>query len=178
MVPEAPLARDENGLQPAGDGWFVLNARDARWYHTAELGSACFFEGENARFDQLGINVNVLQPGQPGAMYHAEDAQEDFLVVAGEAILVAEGEERRLQTWDFVHCPAKTKHVIVAAGDRPCVYIAIGARRKGRALVYPVDDVARKHGAGVDTETSTPSEAYARFEDGRFGPYRDRDLPD
>jgi uncharacterized cupin superfamily protein len=178
VVPEAPLARDENGLEPAADGWFVVNARDARWYHTAELGSACFFEGQNARFDQLGINVNVLQPGQPGAMYHAEDAQEDFLVVAGEAILVAEGQERRLQAWDFVHCPANTKHVIVAAGGRPCVYIAIGARRKGRALVYPVDDVARKHGAGVDTETKTPSEAYARFEDGRFGPYRDGDLPD
>jgi hypothetical protein len=32
MVPEAPLEETEAGLVPAGTGWFVLNARDARWF--------------------------------------------------------------------------------------------------------------------------------------------------
>ena len=49
-------------------------------------------------------------------MYHWEADQEDFLVLAGEAVLVVEGVERPLRRWDFVHCPAGTKHVIVGRG--------------------------------------------------------------
>jgi uncharacterized cupin superfamily protein len=177
VVSEAELTARDGGMAPEGEGWFVLNAREAPWYHTEELGSACFFETDAARFPQLGININVMPPGQPGAMYHAEDAQEDFLILAGEAVLIVEGEERRLKAWDFVHCPAMTAHTIVGTGDGPCVYVAIGARRKGRDLVYPVNDDALKHGAGVEAETTKPNEAYARFEEGAFGPYREGDLP-
>jgi hypothetical protein len=32
MVPEAPLEQTEHGLVAAGEGWFVLNAREARWF--------------------------------------------------------------------------------------------------------------------------------------------------
>jgi uncharacterized cupin superfamily protein len=176
VVGEAPLERTEHGLEPVGKGWFVLNARPAPWYHSDDVGSACFFEGDDARFAQLGINVTVLQPGQPGAMYHAEDAQEGFLVLAGEAVLVIEGEERWLRAWDFVHCPPNTRHVIVGGGQRPCVYVAVGARRTRRALVYPRDEVALRHGAGVDRETANPAEAYARFAEPQPGAYRDGDL--
>ena len=120
---EAKLAHTAYGLVPEGEGWFVLNARDARWGESGELGRYTPFEGEgDARFPELGINVSVLQPGQPSCMYHREDAQEDFLVLAGEAILVIEGEERRLAAWDFVHCPAWTEHVIVGAGEGPCIH--------------------------------------------------------
>ena len=31
MVPEAELDQTEAGLVPASEGWFVMNARDARW---------------------------------------------------------------------------------------------------------------------------------------------------
>jgi uncharacterized cupin superfamily protein len=96
-------------------------------------------------------------------MYHAEDAQEDFLVLSGECVLIVEGEERGLKAWDFVHCPPMTEHVFVGAGDGPCVVVAVGARRQGRALVYPVNETALKYGAGVEEETSEPSVAYARF---------------
>ena len=64
------------------------------------------------------------------AMYHWEADQEDFLVLDGEALLIVEGEERALRPWDFVHCPAETKHVIVGAGDGNCVLLAIGARNR------------------------------------------------
>lgn len=66
--------------------------------------------------------------------------------------------------------------MIVAAGDGPCVYVAVGARRKGRKLVYPVDEVALEHGAGVETEMPTLAEGYARFQKPEFGPYRLGDL--
>jgi uncharacterized cupin superfamily protein len=80
----------------------------------------CNLEGETF-FAQLGINIVVLGRGQPMAMYHWEADQEDFLVLSGEALLIVEGEERPLKQWDFVHCPPRTNHVILGAGD--------GARR-------------------------------------------------
>ena len=61
-------------------------------------------------------------------MYHWEADQEDFLVLSGEALLIVEGDERPLRQWDLVHCPAGTKHVIVGAGDGPCLVLAVGAR--------------------------------------------------
>ncbi len=163
MVPEAPLERGQHGTAPAGEGWFVLNARDARWFENEDLGRFTQFQGENVSFDQLGIGLGIIHPGQPNAMYHAEEAQEDFLVLSGECRLLIEGEERHLRAWDFVHCPQWTEHVFVGAGDGPCLVLAVGARRKGRGLVYPVSELALRYGAGVETETSVPSEAYARF---------------
>jgi uncharacterized cupin superfamily protein len=176
---EARLEPTENGLVPQDDGWFVLNARDAAWLHVDQLGEYCGFEGGGVRFPELGINLNVMAPGQPMAMYHREDRQEDFLVLAGECVLVIEGEERSLRTWDFVHCPPGAPHVIVGAGDGPSLILAVGARREGDdGLLYPVDGTAQKHDAGVDVETSSGNEAYARFSRPVKRPYREGDLPD
>jgi uncharacterized cupin superfamily protein len=163
MVPEAPMEQTEHGAAPAGDGWFVLNVRDARWFESDGLGRYAAFEAEGARFPEVGIGIGILRPGEPNCMYHAEEAQEDLLVLSGECLLIIEGQERRLKAWDFVHCPAWTEHVFVGAGDGPCVVIGVGARVKGRGLRYPVNDVAQRHEAAVERETSDPSEAYARF---------------
>ena len=127
MVPEAPLEETEAGRVVKGDGWYVLNAKDSRWYHAEGRSAFCDFEGD-VDFPQLGINLQVLGPGDPMAMYHWEADQEDFLVVSGDALLIVEGEERPLQAWDFVHCPPGTNHVIVGAGERGCVVVAVGAR--------------------------------------------------
>jgi uncharacterized cupin superfamily protein len=165
MVPQAPLEHTEAGLVPKDDGWFVLNARDARWYHAPGRPAYCDFEGD-VDFPQLGINVAVLGPGEPMAMYHWEADQEDFLVLSGEALLIVEGEERPLRQWDFVHCPPETKHVIVGAGEGPCVVLAVGARDRSVDNPdwggYTVEDAALRHGAGVEQETTDPQEAYAR----------------
>jgi uncharacterized cupin superfamily protein len=169
----------EHGRVPAGEGWFVLNARDARWRDEGPLGKLTFFEGDKAEFSQLGINVNVLEPGQPMAMYHYENEQEDFLVLSGEALLIVEGQERPLRAWDFVHCPPGTRHVIVGAGDGPCVTVAVGSRMAGEDWgAYTADETALRHGAGVDVETTDPAEAYARFPERRFTRYQDGWLPD
>jgi uncharacterized cupin superfamily protein len=100
-------------------------------------------------------------------MYHAESSQEDFLVLSGECLLLVEGQERRLKAWDFVHCPPETEHIFVAAGARPCVIVMVGARPEGQSVRYPVSELARKHGAGVETETTDPREAYAGFGEDR-----------
>ena len=169
MVTESPLQSTEQGLVPTGDGWFVLNATEARWYYGDGRSAVCVFEGEGdgeTEFDQLGINLSVLEPGVPMAMYHWEADQEDFLVLAGEAVLVVEGEERPLRQWDFVHCPPETKHVIVGAGAGPCVVLAVGARDKSTGSQpgwggYTVDEAARRHGASVDEDTTDAKQAYA-----------------
>jgi len=176
MVEEARLEQSEGGLVPKGEGWFVVNAREARWWHSDELGSATTFEGD-VRFSQFGINIQVLRPGEPNCMYHGENAQEDFLVLAGECLLLVEGEERPLKQWDFVHCPPWTEHVFVGAGDGPCAILMVGARPEHEELRYPVVDVALKHGAGVEVETTSGDEAYARFERPVEGPYREGALP-
>jgi uncharacterized cupin superfamily protein len=162
VVPEAPLEHDGHGLRPVGAGWFVLNVRDARWFES-ELDTYAQFESDEVRFDQVGIGIGILSPGRSNGMYHGEDAQEDFLVLSGECLLIVEGQERLLKAWDFVHCPPWTEHIFVGAGDGPCVVLGVGARRKGRGIVYPVNETASKHGAGVAEETSDPRVAYARF---------------
>ena len=162
MVPEAPLEHDGHGLRPVSEGWFVLNVRDARWF-ASELDTYAQFESDEVRFDQAGIGIGILSPGKASGMYHGEDAQEDFLVLSGECLLIVEGKERPLKAWDFVHCPPWTEHIFVGAGEGPCVVVGVGARRKGRGIVYPVNEAASKHGAGVDEETSDPRVAYARF---------------
>ena len=72
----------------------MLNAREADWQHSDRHGSVCGFEGYDP-FPELGVSLNVLQPGQPKGLYHAENAQEDFLVLAGECVLIVEGQDAR-----------------------------------------------------------------------------------
>jgi uncharacterized cupin superfamily protein len=160
-VPEAELKQTELGLIPQGEGWFVLNARDASWIRSEERGQDTDFEGAQV-WKQLGFRIQVIGPGQRG-VYHGERGQEDFLVVSGECLLVIEGEERRLRAWDFVHCPPWTRHVFVGAGEAPCVIVMVGSRAGGFEVVYAVDEVAAKHDASVPEETSSPDEAYARW---------------
>ncbi|MEA2482288.1 MAG: hypothetical protein QOC55_235, partial [Thermoleophilaceae bacterium] len=96
------------GLAPAGEGWFVLNAREARWRDKQGRGNSVPFTGttdwecENL-FSQLGVNLIVLGPGEPIGMHHWEADQEGLLVLEGEPLLLIEGQERTLRKWDYVH---------------------------------------------------------------------------
>jgi uncharacterized cupin superfamily protein len=180
MVEEARLEAVDSGLTPATEGWFVVNARDAAWLRSDAFGARCLFEADTPvvrtrpdldvhRFAEVGFTLAVLVPGGPSGLYHAESNQEDFLVLAGECLLLVEGEERPLRAWDFVHCPPGTAHAFVGAGAGPCVIVMTGARSAGKTTVYPASQLARGHGAGVETETASPVEAYARFPHWRVG---------
>jgi uncharacterized cupin superfamily protein len=164
---EAQLRETEEGLAPAGEGWFTVGLKDAAWQQHEAFGLDCVFEGGDVEFGQIGYTVCVLQPGQPSGMYHSETEQEDFLVLAGECLLLVEEQERRLKQWDFVHCPQGTAHVFVGAGDGPCAIFMAGGRREGSGILYPRSEPALKHGAGVEKDTPSPKEAYAAFPDWR-----------
>jgi uncharacterized cupin superfamily protein len=176
----ARMEQTGHGLVPAGEGWFVVSARDACWHERPGRGAICTFDGE-PEFPQVGINLQVLGPGEPMSMYHWEVDQEDFLVIAGEALLVIEGEERPLRAWDFVHCPAGVNHTIVGAGSGLCLVLAVRARGLSTGPDwggYTVDRAALRHGAGVEQETTDPDVAYARFPPRRPAGDRQGWLPD
>jgi uncharacterized cupin superfamily protein len=180
MVSEARFEDTGSGLAAAGQGWFVLNAREARWRYAEGRGARLDFEGDT-EFPQVGVNLFVLPPGEPMGMYHWEADQEDFLVLSGEALLIVEGEERPLRQWDFVHCPAETKHIIVGAGEVPCAVLAIGGREHQAGADwggYPVEEAALRHRAGVDRETNEAEEAYAALPIREATRFREGWLPD
>ena len=75
-------------------------------------GGACSFTGRNeweadTFFPMLGVQLAVLEPGEPNSQYHWETEAEAFFVISGEALLIIEGQERPLRQWDFVHCRRK-----------------------------------------------------------------------
>lgn len=182
MPPEAPLRMSKNGLVTDGEGWFIVNARESRWRDEGRLGAYCTFEGKR-RFPHFGININVLEPGDALGMYHRENAQESFLVLAGECTLIVEGEERALATWDFFYCAPGTEHVIVATGEQSAVVLAVGARGRGvgGGIVYRVSKAAERYGASVERETTKPveahAEAHAALPRSKWVPYREGSLP-
>jgi len=146
------------------DDWFVVNVTEAPWVTNPERGDACIFESEAMQFADVGFTLCVIQPGQVPGQYHREANQENFLVLAGECLLLIEGQERHLRAWDFVHCPAGCEHAFVGAGDGPCVIFMTGSRKgwpDDKGIVYPRSELALRHGAGVEVETTEPREAYA-----------------
>ena len=142
------------------DETLVMNVADAPAFSHSRRATIVDFEHDRDPWPEVGVNIQIMQPGQPNCRYHSEPVQEDFLVLAGECIVILDGEERALRQWDLVHCPAGTEHVFVGAGDGPCAVLMIGSRRESRAH-YPVSEVAARYDASVRAATDDPAEAYA-----------------
>ena len=171
-VNEASSEETPYGRYVTSDGWFVLNLADALAVRNEEKGGATFpLESRDHPFADVGVRVVVLPPGEPNALYHSEGVQEGFLVLSGECTLIVEEEERPLRQWDYFHCPAETRHVIVGAGDGPSAILMLGARPEVETLHYPVSEVAAKHGASAAKDTERPDEAYGDWP-GDFTPAR------
>jgi uncharacterized cupin superfamily protein len=142
------------------DEAFVVNLADAPVLGHSRRASRIALEPDGVDWPDTGVNVQILQPGQPNCRYHSEPVQEDFLVLHGECLLIMDGEERRLRTWDFVHCPAGTAHVFVGAGDGPSAVLMIGSRRLDE-VHYLVEPLAARWDASVREPTDEPAQAYA-----------------
>jgi uncharacterized cupin superfamily protein len=114
------------------------------------------------------------------SMYHWETDQEGFLVLSGEALLIVEDEEHPLRKWDYFHKPAGVSHTIVGAGSGPCAIVAVGAREHQHGSdwgAYPYSEVAMRHNASAEQETTDPDVAYARFPDRQPAEFSDDWLP-
>ena len=159
--------------------WYVLNVRDAEWRDCGPRGNVTELVRDEGA--QVGVNLFVLGPGEPMAMYHWEADQEGYLVLAGEALLIVNDEEHPLRPWDYFHCPPKIPHVLVGAGTGPATILALGARIDSADGPdwggYPLSDVAKKHDASTEVETADPAVAYARFERSTPGQFNEDWLP-
>jgi uncharacterized cupin superfamily protein len=186
VVPEAEFEETEAGLVTSSTGWFVLNARNARWFEKPGQGFSVPLTGYDEYeaetfFPMLGMAIRVVQPGEPTGTYHWETEAEDFLVLHGEALLIVEGQERPLEQWDFVHCPPETRHAFVGAGDGPCVLLCASSRQfqKDGPWGYScADETAAKYNASSPEDTQDNSIADARFPPPRTTRYREGLLPE
>jgi uncharacterized cupin superfamily protein len=186
VVPEAELEETEVGLLPKSQGWFVMNVQDTRWFDKPGQGFSVSLTGYDEYeaetfFPMLGMSIRVVKPGEPSTTYHWETEQEDFLVLAGEGILIVEGQERPVKQWDFVHCPPETKHAFAGAGDGPCVILCASSRqfqKDGPWGFYCADETAAKYNASSPEDTQDGEIAYARFQDVRATRYPGGLLPD
>ena len=158
-------------------GWYVRNVRDMKWWDYGPGGFASLFVDDED--PQVGVNLFVLGPGEPMSMYHWEADQEGFFVLSGEALLIVEDEERPLRQWDYFHCPPNVPHTIVGAGSGPAAILAIGAREHahGDWGGYPYSELAMKHDASAEEETTQQDVAYARFPRPTDGEFREGWLP-
>lgn len=175
MVAEAAFEQTDTGRVPTTAGWFVLNARDARWVEKPGQGHSLALTGLDEHeaetlFPMLGMAIRVMKPGEPSTTYHWETEQEDFLVLSGQAVLIIESQERPVRQWDFVHCPPEARHAFVGAGTAPCVLLCVSSRqfqKDGPWGFYCADPVAERHNASSPRDTQDPELAYAQFPPGR-----------
>ena len=159
-IPESRIEQTPAGAVPAGSGWFVLSAIGARGFASEGHGVFCPFESPAADFEDFGINIHVLAPGERASLYHAETVQEGFLVLQGECVAVVEEQERRLRAWDYLHCPAGTAHALVGAGECPCAILMVGARKADADIHYPVSEAAARHGLSTPVPADRARDAY------------------
>jgi uncharacterized cupin superfamily protein len=161
-VREAEIEETAEGRVARGDGWFILNLGQMAWQTVPGFGSWCSFDAPNKNADEpgIGVHVHVLMPGEPNGYYHAEAAQEGFVVLSGECVAVVEGQERVMRQWDYLHSPPGTAHITVGAGTGPCAILMFGSPDSSRKVEWIADTVAAKHGASVSRTTGRASEAY------------------
>jgi uncharacterized cupin superfamily protein len=141
-------------------GWYVVNVADADTVSHEKAGLWVRLERPEQPFQEVGVNIRVLEPGQTSGMYHAESAEEHFLVLSGRCLGLIGGVEQELVAWDFVHVPPGVSHTFVGAGDGPCSILMMGGRHADKRTFYPASELAAKHDASSPVDTEVPTEAY------------------
>jgi hypothetical protein len=123
MIPESKLEPTEHGLVPKGEGWFVVNAREARWRHAEGRTAVCWFEGE-PDFPQLGINLTVLCSGRAHGDVPLGGRSADFAALR-RSLLIVEGQERYASG---TSCTARRRSTSSSVPAQALRVLAVGAR--------------------------------------------------
>jgi uncharacterized cupin superfamily protein len=97
----------------------------------------------------FGVNLTRLKPGALSALHHRHSKQDEFVyILEGEATLVTDTGETRLTTGMCAGFAAGgSAHHLANRSDRDVVYLEVGDRSAGDAVVYPDDDIAAVMGA-------------------------------
>ena len=97
----------------------------------------------------FGVNLTTLAPGAASALRHAHRTQDEFVyVLQGEPTLLTDAGETALRPGMCAGFRAGTgdAHCLVNRTARDVVYLEIGDRTPGDAVVYPDDDLAAAMG--------------------------------
>ena len=159
---EADIEETPAGRVVRDGGWFILNIGEMACKTVPGFGAWCSFDAPTKDADEpgIGVHIHVLMPGEANGYYHAEDAQEGFLVLSGECIAIVEGQERLMRQWDYLHSPPGTAHITVGAGAAPCAMLMFGSPDPNRKVKWIADEVAAKYKASVARTTGDAREAY------------------
>jgi hypothetical protein len=74
-VPEAKIDQTDEGAVVASPGWFVLNMADCAWTRDDKGGEWATYGEPEGEFQQYGIGIHVLHPGQVTGLSHSESVQ-------------------------------------------------------------------------------------------------------
>lgn len=97
----------------------------------------------------FGVNLTVLEPGGESSVLHRHALQDEFIfVVEGHPTLVTESGRTKLAPGMCAGFRAGGEaHQLINESDLAVVYLEVGDRSAGDAVVYPRDDLAAKLGA-------------------------------
>jgi len=101
--------------------------------------------GDALGLKNFGVNLTTMKPGSASALRHAHAKQDEFVyIVSGELVLVTDAGEQLLTAGLCAGFPAgkKDAHHLVNRSAHDAVYLEIGDRTPGDAVVYPDDDLA------------------------------------
>ena len=169
-VDEARLEDTEYGRAPATEGWFVVNVRDAAWMRNSKFGAACIIESADVQFPQIGYTIAVLGRGGRAASITARTTRRTSSSSRASASRSSRARSGGCGRGTSSIARPGTEHIFVGAGDEPCVIFMAGARAHRGSAVYPRNEVALRHGAGVEVETARSRDAYAPFPAHEPGP--------
>ena len=105
--------------------------------------------GDPFGLKNFGVNLTRLKPGAASALRHAHRTQDEFVyILEGEPMLVTDAGETPLKPGMCAGFAAGTgdAHCLVNRGSADVVYLEIGDRSPGDAVVYPDDDLAATMG--------------------------------
>ena len=136
---------------PADEGWFIRNLGELAWETVPGFGVW--------RDLGVGLHIHVLQPGEAGGYYHAEEATEGFVVLSGECVAIVEGQERQMRRWDPA-LPARHRAHHGRSRRRAVRDPDVRRPDPSRKVEWITNKTAARHGASVAETTGQAREAY------------------
>ena len=129
------------------------SANDEGIFEPFDLADVPSAESRNGRFGiryqlvgdyggavDIGVNIEVLDPGCQAHPFHYHKLEEEHLMVLDGALTLRLGERTyEMKAGHYVCFPAgqKAGHALLNQSDTPCRYLIIGGREPNEVVVYP-----------------------------------------
>ena len=100
--------------------------------------------GDVFALTNFGVNLTRLAPGALSALRHAHAVQDEFIyILQGNPVLVTDNNETQLHAGMCAGFKAGTgnAHQLVNRTTEDVLYLEVGGRTAGDAVIYPDDDL-------------------------------------